>query len=331
MASHKLKPPPRRQPLKLHPRTRIAMPPPPAPAWPEFTGQATYVGTSPSGRVAVYVDPTLGPQGLQNATDLCNDADRIVAQNDSFFASSDGSVAVIVYAIGGATDGTGGADHATCDYVTGNAIEVCASFGASIRCSALFEAELSECNMGGNVCGESTGEGLSRWCAAAVSSNALADFATAPTWAADGMANFVDATDPTDQNADAIGCTMAFLSWLLATGYTLAQIAQGMIALGDSGTLCELYANLTGDDAANAWAKFQAAVNALPFGVVSDDPFGGLPAPSPTPGPPAPAPAPSPAPSPSPGGGAPTLVQAIAWAQQGVADGLTANWPAGQP
>ena len=36
-----------------------------------------------------------------------------------------------------------------CDYVSGNAIEVCASFGNSARVSALFEAELSECSMGG--------------------------------------------------------------------------------------------------------------------------------------------------------------------------------------
>src|SRR5262245_39893527 len=78
--------------------------------------------------------------------------------------------------------GPRGADHAGYDYTTGATIEVCASFGNSARVSALFEAELSECSMGGNLCGVSSGEALSRWCAAVISNNALADFATAPHW-----------------------------------------------------------------------------------------------------------------------------------------------------
>jgi hypothetical protein len=140
--------------------------------------------------------------------------------------------------------------------------------------SALFEAELSECSKGGNLCGVSTGEALSRWCAAQISSNALPDFATAPTWAQDGMPNFVDKTDPTDQNADSTGCGMAFLSWLMSQSYTLAQIAQRLVQLGAAGTLAQLYANLTSSAASSAWPTFQSAVQALPNGVTSDDPFG---------------------------------------------------------
>ena len=48
--------------------------------------------------------------------------------------------------------------------------------------------------MGGNLCGVSTGEALSRWCAAVIGSNALADFATGPQWVQDGMPNYVDQT-----------------------------------------------------------------------------------------------------------------------------------------
>jgi hypothetical protein len=48
-----------------------------APNWPNFQGQAQLVGTSPSGRVTVYVDPNLGNAGTQNAQDLFNDADRV--------------------------------------------------------------------------------------------------------------------------------------------------------------------------------------------------------------------------------------------------------------
>ena len=252
---------------------------PPPPSWPSFTGTAQFVGTSPSGRVTVFVDPTLGPPGLQNAQDLVNDADRVVQANDDIFGTTDGSVSVIVFALDGQTDGTGGADHMGCDFETGSAIEVCAAFGNSGRVSALFEAELSECCMGGNLCGASTGEGLSRWCAAVIGDNALSDFATAPTWFQDGARNFVDTTDPTDTNPDSTGCTMAFMSWLMSQGQALKDIAQEMVQLGDSGTLAQLYAQLTGDGASKAWPTFIAAVRALPGGVTSDDPFGGGPQP----------------------------------------------------
>jgi hypothetical protein len=184
---------------------------------------------------------------------------------------------VIVFALGGQTDGTGGADHDGCDFTTGNAIEVDASFGDSTRVVALFEAELSECAMNGNLCGYSTGEALSRWCAAAVSSFALADYATAPEWAQDGMPNWVDQTEHTDQDPASTGCGMAFLSWLLSGGHTLAQVAQEMVRLGDNGTLAELYAGLTGDAASNAWNDFLTAVRGLAGGVTSDDPFDALP------------------------------------------------------
>ena len=149
------------------------------------------------------------------------------------FGTTGGPVSVIVFALGNATDGTGGADHMGCDYINGAAIEVDASFGNSARVSALFEAELSECSMNGNLCGESTGEALSRWCATVVSNNALSDFATAPQWAQDGEPDFVNKTDPTDQNADSTGCGMAFLSWLMSQGHTLDKIAPAMVALGD--------------------------------------------------------------------------------------------------
>jgi hypothetical protein len=250
---------------------------PAAPPWPSYQGTSQFVGTSPTGRVTVYVDPTLGAPGQQNAQDLVNDADRVVAANDAIFGTTGGPVSVIVFALGNQTDGTGGADHMGCDYTTGAAIEVCASFGNSDRVSALFEAELSECSMNGNLCGESTGEALSRWCAAVIGNNALADFATAPTWVQDGMPDFVNQTDQTDTNPHSTGCGMAFISWLISQGYQLNAIAPAMVSLGDTGTFAQLYANLTGDSAANAWPNFQAAVQALPNGVTSDDPFGGGP------------------------------------------------------
>jgi hypothetical protein len=90
-----------------------------APQWPSYTGTSQLVGTSPSGRVTVYVDPSLGAPGLQNAQDLLNDADRVASANDAIFGTTGGAVNVIVFALGGATDGTGGADHGGCDFTSG--------------------------------------------------------------------------------------------------------------------------------------------------------------------------------------------------------------------
>ncbi len=243
------------------------------PRWPSYSGISQYVGTSPNYRVAIYVDPSLGEPGLQNGKDLLADADRIAAANGALFGSPTEAVDVIVFAIGGQTDGTGGADHNACNFKDGGAIEICASFGNSMRVGALFEAELSECSMGGNLCGVSTGEALSRWCAAVVGRDALADFATAPTWAQDGMPNFVEKTDPTDQSAVSTGCGMAFLSWMMSPGVKLDAIAQAMVDLGAAGTLAQLYAKLSGGPASSAWPKFLAAAKALPR-IASDDPFG---------------------------------------------------------
>lgn len=259
--------------------------PTPAPsggiAWPSFTGTAQLVGTSAKG-VSVYVDPTLGQQGTDNAKALLADADRVVGINTTLFgANAAGPVNVIVFALGGATDGTGGADHMACDFVNGGNIEVDASFGSPARVSALFEAELSECAMNNNLCGLSTGESLSRWCAMATGqgTNPLADFSTAPTWVQDGMADWVSKVNPTDQDADSIGCGMAFISWLISTGHSLPDIAQVMVQGGDAETLSGTYAVLTGQPATGAWAAFEAAVNALPggaAGITSDDPWGSL-------------------------------------------------------
>ncbi len=242
------------------------------PRWPSYSGTSHYVGTSPTYQVAIYVDPSLGNPGLQNGQDLLADADRIAAANGGLFGSPTEPVDVIVFAIGGQTDGTGGADHNACNFTDGGAIEVCASFGNSARVGALFEAELSECSMGGNLCGVSTGEALSRWCAAVIGRNALADFATAPTWAQDGMPNFVDKTDPTDQSADSTGCGMAFLSWMMSLGTKLDAIAPAMVRLGAGGTLAQLYAAFRNSTASSAWPKFLAAAKSLPR-ISSDDPF----------------------------------------------------------
>jgi hypothetical protein len=213
------------------------------------------------------------PAALVNAQALAMNADGVVAANNAIFGITQTTpVNVLLYAIGGATDGTGGADHAACTFLDGGNIEVCFAYGDDARVAALFEAELSECAMQGQLCGLSTGEALSRWCTMITNPGALADFASVPTWAQDGFADFVNNVDPTDQNYDSIGCGMAFISYLIHRGSDLPAIAQAMVALGDSGTLAQLYEALKMGVAADAWQTFLAAVKALPA-ITSDDPF----------------------------------------------------------
>src|SRR3984957_14564249 len=87
-----------------------------APQWPSYTGTSQYFGTSPVAMVANYLDHTLGAPALQNAKDLLADADRVVAANNAIFGVPGDPVSVIVFALGGQTDGTGGADHDACNY-----------------------------------------------------------------------------------------------------------------------------------------------------------------------------------------------------------------------
>jgi hypothetical protein len=245
-------------------------------AWPTFSGNDALVGTSPSGLVSVYLDASLATNAdaQKNAVDLIADADRVATLNDALFgATQTAPVSVLLLALGGATDGTGGADHMGCDWQTGGDIEVCVSYGNSARCSALLEAELSECAMRNQLCGLSTGEALSRWCAMEASGNALSDFATAPSWQANGAKDYVSTVDPTDQNPDSTGCGMAFISYLIHRGVTLQTVAQTMVRLGDTGTLAQLYEALLMGPASDAYTLFIRDVNALPP-IITDDPFG---------------------------------------------------------
>lgn len=279
---------------------------PPGPAstiaWPSFTGTDALVGKSSSGNVAVYIDASMwsNAQAMANATALVSDADRVLAENQSIFglpAKPSRVINVLLYAMSGENDGTGGADHMGCTLDTGGDIEVDFSFDAPMRASGLFEAELSEAVMGGQMCGYSNGEALSRWCAMVVSGNALADFDTAPGWQSDGLVNWVDKTLYTDEDPDSIGCGMAFISYLLHRGATLPQIAQAMVATAaagpaqtsegsedpstaddgvEGGTLAQLYQDLGMGAVTLAWPTFKSAVDALGT-ITSDDPFGQAP------------------------------------------------------
>jgi hypothetical protein len=86
----------------------------------------------------------------------------------------------------------------------------------------------------------------------------------------------------------------------------------------------ELYVMLTPDQLAKGQAKAPNGINWTSLLTDFNTMGGNVPVPAPAPAPPAPAPTP-PHPAPPAPTGAPTLVQAIAWATQG----LQKNWPAG--
>ncbi len=232
-----------------------------------FTGRYAQLLGSASG-VDVWYDPGSPDGCLQNAKDLLADMPRIVAFNQGVFGGGGkGAADALVWAMAGITNGNGGADHGGCTFHDGGAIELCQSTGQSMRCSALFEAEYSECCMNGRLCGYATGEALSRWCAMAVSNNALANYATAPRWQYLGCPNFVDVVSPSDSDYTAIGCGMAFLSWLMGRhGKTLNGVARAMVHNGDSGTLAQLYGP-------SAWTDFMADVVGIGL-ITNDNPFG---------------------------------------------------------
>ena len=85
------------------------------PAWPSYTGTSQLVGTSSLG-VTVYVDPSLGDRRFRTRTTCSPPPIRSCRQNNAIFGITGGAVDVIVFALGGQTDGTGGADHDGCDF-----------------------------------------------------------------------------------------------------------------------------------------------------------------------------------------------------------------------
>ena len=95
-------------------------------------------------------------------------ANRPYLDMESFFGINGGAVQVIIAPLSGNNDGSGGAYHYGCDFVSGGTLYLDATFAATINPVdlevALYVAELSECFMGaqgkGWGCGYSNGEGL---------------------------------------------------------------------------------------------------------------------------------------------------------------------------
>jgi hypothetical protein len=253
----------------------------------DYSTQA--IGTTPDGSVSVYYDPSLGQPGATLAQQVLAAVGGTYTTCQGFFNVKGRPVNVIIAALNGETDGSGGAYHNGCDFNSGGDIYCDAAFGDPALTIGLFAAELTECFMGlqnrGWNCGASNGEALSRFLAEQTSNGpgvVLADYDSAQQWDAAGRPDWIDATEPTDQDLVSVGCGVVYLYWMLSKGYTAAQIVQ---AGCPDGTLSSNYAALTG--AASAWTSFQTALAALNAPIGSDNPWRNARAPQPAPAAPA--------------------------------------------
>lgn len=246
----------------------------------KFDFPTELVGTTAGGMVTLYYDPHLGSPGLDLANQVFAMVRQTYANCQTYFGIDGQPVNVIIAAVNHATDGSGGAYHAGCGFNPGGDLYCDAAFGNAAMTNGLVVAELTESFMGaqnkGWDCGGSNGEALSRLLAELESggpAGALAGYATGPDWDRAGRPNWIDATEPTDQDAVSTGCGVLYLYWMMSKGYTAAQITQ---AACPDGSLASNYQALTGR--ANAWADFIAAIQALPHGVDSDNPWPPAPA-----------------------------------------------------
>jgi len=186
-------------------------------AAPRLDYPATFVGTV--GNMTLSYDPSLGAQGLALAQQFLNVANRPYLDMESFFGINGGAVQVVIAPLSGNNDGSGGAYHYGCDFVSGGTLYLDATFASTTINPldlqvALYVAELSECFMGaqgkGWGCGYSNGEGLSRFMAEEETPwGTLAGFQTAAAWVAAGYPDWVTHTELTDQDSVSTGCAFS--------------------------------------------------------------------------------------------------------------------------
>lgn len=252
-----------------------------------FDYNVSNVGKTQDGRVEVWYDPALGSGGLALAQVLLSQIQTVMEVNDNFFEVKGLAGNLLLVSLSGQSDGSGGAYHYGCafdaaqtgasdwyiDYATfSNGMDL-----------GLAQAEVSESYMGlqgkGWDCGGSNGEGLSRVLAEQMCGGpmgALSDFQTFPSWQEADSPNWIDQTEPTDQNPVSTGCAVGYLYWMQSLGYTWGQIIQ---AGCPDGTLASNYKALTGKE--GGWDAFMLAVNQLKGEIVTDNPWPSAPKPAP--------------------------------------------------
>ncbi len=219
---------------------------------------------------AVYVDPSLGGGGRQDARGVlmrCEADYRTIA--GYFGGIAAGPFNVILFANpGGAFHQTCAATDLYCDAATDPADGDYSEFLNVAEFVEVFEAVQA----GGWDCGKSNGEGLSRVLATDTYPDRLDGFATAASWLDSNRPNFVDRNDDSDTNPLANGCSVLFLNWLrFQLDFTWQQITAAAAP-----TLAETYRKLTGKN--DGFNQFSSLIDShfpsgAPSGQVADNPF----------------------------------------------------------
>lgn len=219
---------------------------------------------------SVYVDPALGPDGLQ-------DADGVLATCETDYAKISGY-------FGGLTSGPfnvmlfsnpGGAYHMTCAatdlFCDAKANPPSGNYSEFLNVAEFVEV-FEAVQATGWDCGASNGEGLSRVLATDLYPAELDGFASAARWLDSSRPDYVDRALTSDTDSVANGCSVLFLNWLrFQLGYSWQQIASAAAP-----TLGQTYTKLSGKP--DGLKLFRALVDShfppgYPSELAADNPF----------------------------------------------------------
>ena len=266
----------------------------------------------------VYYDPALGVTGVNIANGVLAVCERDYNTIAGYFGGITPAALPFNLVIADLTNSTvgacgsssppgGGAYHCGCadttiycDIKTSPAVDP--NFTEFLNIAEIVEVFEAAQNKGWD-CGASNGEGLSRVLATALYPGELDGFHTADLWLDGSRPDFVNQTNPTDQDGPSNGCAVLFLNYLR---YQLG-FSWNMIVQSAGSTLAATYAALTSDKS-DPFPRFKAILDGRfppgkPSGLTTDNPWPiGSPIPSPTASPtssPTPSPVPSPLPSPT--------------------------------
>lgn len=250
----------------------------------QFDFPVSSVGKTADGRVMVWYDPALGDQGLRMGQLLLGQIQAVMELDDGLFGVEGLAGNLLLVSLSGQSDGSGGAYHYGCafDSAQTGASDWYIDYAALANGMdlGLAQAEISESYMGlqglGWDCGGSNGEGLSRVLAeqqCGGPTGALKDFQTFPSWQQAGSPDWINMTEPTDQNPVSTGCAVGYLYWMQSLGYSWADIIQ---AGCPDGSLASNYKALTGKE--GAWDAFMEAVGQLTGPITTDNPWPLVPA-----------------------------------------------------
>jgi hypothetical protein len=228
----------------------------------------------------VYYDPSLGSDGVTIANGVLATCEADYQTLSGYFAGITPPglpFNIVVAPLSSPPNGTGGAYHDTCAAVTLYCdAKTTPSVDVDLTRFLVIaeEVEVFEAAQGvGWDCGANNGEGLSRVLATELYPNELDGYATAAAWLdSSNRPDYVDTTDPTDQNPVSTGCAVLFLNYLR---YQLNFSWSAIVGAG-APMLGQTYTNLTG--ATNGFQQFSTLLQAnypigTPSGLTTDNPF----------------------------------------------------------